>query len=65
MKSIVTRKRMPGSQSWMGRTGIPLKKLLLGAVVFLAMASRPLQAQDNDRNAPFLPTPVRSVSTVP
>jgi hypothetical protein len=47
------------------RRGIPLKKLLLGAVVFLAMASTPLQAQDNDRNAPFLPTPVRSVSTVP
>jgi len=50
----------------MDGTGVLLfMKLLIVAGVTLLIASRPLMAQDNDRNAPFLPSPVRSVSTVP
>ncbi|HUC53648.1 MAG TPA: hypothetical protein VMR90_06360 [Candidatus Cybelea sp.] len=61
----ITRKLVMGSQSCLGGTGIPLRKLLLVAGVFSLMSFSPLMAQDNDRNQPFLPTPVRSVSTVP
>ena len=51
-------------------SGFPFRKLLFAAGVLLLMCSGRVVAQDrdhdrNDSNAPFLPSPVRSVSTVP
>lgn len=38
---------------------------LVAATLLFGALAAPLMAQDDDRNQPFLPTPVRSVSTVP
>jgi hypothetical protein len=53
------------SQPFFGGTGIRLRKLLIVAGVFFLLSSGQLMAQDKDENQPFLPTPVRSVSTIP
>lgn len=39
--------------------------LVLGAAAVLAVSAAALNAQDHDPAQPFLPTPVRSVSTIP
>ena len=46
------------------RNSIRTLSLVAAALLASALAT-PLMAQDDDRNQPFLPTPVRSVSTMP
>jgi hypothetical protein len=63
--SVIAQNLIATPQPCFGGRGIRLKKLLPIAGVFFLMSPSMLKAQDNDRNAPFLPSPVRSVSTVP
>jgi DNA-binding beta-propeller fold protein YncE len=65
ISSLVPQKLLRGSQSCFGGTGIRLRKVLIVAGVFFLISSSVLMAQDREGNEPFLPTPVRSVSTVP
>jgi hypothetical protein len=59
-KAVAQKPPLPKSH------GLSLKTLSLVAAILLSAATiSPLAAQDDDRNQPFLPTPVRSVSTVP
>jgi len=59
------QKAVRGPKPFFAMTLIRIRKLLIVAAVFSLMFSSLVMAQDKDRNEPFLPTPVRSVSTVP
>src|ERR1700674_5663704 len=63
--SLIPQKLVPGSQPCSDGRGIRLRRLLIVAGVFFLMSPGLLMAQDNDGKEPFLPSPVRSVSTVP
>jgi hypothetical protein len=63
--SLIPQKLLRGSQPCFGRTGIRLRILLIVAGVFFLVSSSLLMAQDREEKEPFLPTPVRSVSTIP
>jgi hypothetical protein len=67
--SLIPLNWVRGSQSCFAATRFRIAKLklliLAAAFAISLLSSAPLKAQDNDRNAPFLPSPFRSVSTVP
>src|ERR1700681_1900083 len=62
---LIPRTLLLTSRPLFGGTRIRLRKLLIVAGVLFLLPSGLLMAQDNEGKEPFLPTPVRSVSTVP
>jgi hypothetical protein len=62
---LIPRTLLLTSPPLFGGTRIRLRKLLIVAGVFFLMSPGLLMGQDNEGKEPFLPTPVRSVSTVP
>ena len=66
MKSIMTKNEtVRVSKALGGLRGSGTRKSLICAGVLILLCSAGLGAADSDDNQPFLPSPVRSVSTVP
>lgn len=65
MKSSFIRQKLEPASRCFGGTGIQLSKPLIFAGTLFLLSSGLLMAQDREEKEPFLPSPVRSVSTVP
>lgn len=65
MKSSFIRQKLEPASRCFGGTGIQSRKPLIFAVTLFLLSSGLLVAQDREEKEPFLPSPVRSVSTVP